>query len=125
MYVSLRFILWLKWIDTRLGYENLAEKYYRNKISDDKAAKLWKPLVVFKNNVEGQNLQFEPSTSDIFLNRTGGSTEAPLEQAYEAEVYASNETEIIWRSTHLMKFKCQFDLYYLPFDNQTCFVEVS
>merc|ERR1711974_567455 len=62
----------------------------------------------------------------MFLRRNQTSMKvAPLDQAFDAKVYESNETEIIWMSTHLLKFKCQFDLYYLPFDNQTCYVELE
>ena len=38
MYVSIRFVLWLKWIDSRLTYKNLAEDYYRNRLSKVEAA---------------------------------------------------------------------------------------
>ena len=126
MYFSLRFVLWLKWSDERLIYENLDQNYWKNKVSDDKAAKLWKPLIVFKNNVEGKILSFDPSSSGLFLKRLGPSSnyKTTLSKFHEAKVYSSNETAISWRSEHLLKFKCQFDLFYLPFDTQTCFVEV-
>ena len=127
MFFSLRFTLWLKWYDSRLTYENLDEDYWKNKISEDKAVKLWTPLIVFKNNVEGKILTFHPSSSDLFLKKLSSrrNYKTPLSKIHEAKVYSSNETAIQWRSEHLLKFKCQFDLYYLPFDNQTCYVEVS
>ena len=124
MYVSIRFVLWLKWIDSRLTYENLAEDYYHNRLSKVEAAKLWTPTIILKNSIEGKNLQFDPSTTNLFLKKEGESSEVSLNQAYEAKMYAANETNIIWRSGQLLKFKCQFDLFYLPFDNQTCFVKV-
>ena len=125
MYFSMRFRLWLKWIDQRLCYENLAEKWFQNKLPDNQATKLWKPMITFKNHVEGKMLKFHPSSSDIFLKKTGQSQVAEPHHYHEAKVYASNETEIIWSSAHLLEFKCKFDLFYLPFDNQTCFVQVS
>ena len=127
MYFSLRFVLWLKWSDSRLIYENLDEYLWKNKVSNDKAARLWTPLIVFKNNMEGKILAFDPSKSNLFIDRLGPRTnyKTPLSQFHEAKLYSSNETAIYWRSEHLLKFKCQFDLFYLPFDTQTCFVEVS
>ena len=126
MYFSLRFSLWLAWYDSRLYFENLDEDYWKNKISKDKAEKMWMPLIVFKNNMEGKILTFDPSSSDLFLKRLGSrrNIKTPLSKFHEAKVYSSNETAILWRSEHLLKFKCQFDLFYLPFDTQTCFVEV-
>ena len=41
MYFSLRFVLWLRWKDDRLTFENLDETYYHNKLSEDEASKLW------------------------------------------------------------------------------------
>ena len=125
MYISIRFVLWLKWIDSRLLYENLDEDYFRNRLSKENAARLWTPTVILKNSMEGKNLQFDPSHTNLFLDRHGNSSQAPLNQAYEAKMYSANKTSIIWRSGHLLKFKCQFDLFYLPLDNQTCFIQVS
>ena len=119
MYFSMRFRLWLKWIDQRQCHENLAEEWFQNKLPDNQATKLWKPMISFKNNVEGKMLKFHPTSSDIFLKKTGQSQVAEPHHYHEAKVYASNETDIIWSSAHLMKFKCQFDLFFLPFDNQT------
>ena len=131
-YLSLRFDLWLKWTDPRLGYSNLHEDFYQNKLTKQKEIQLWKPLVDFKNAVEMVKLRF--TTSDIFLKPNGScwkncdleaSKEAPMQEFHEAQVYHSNDIEIIWVTSHLMKFKCDFDLYYLPFDHQTCYVDVS
>ena len=128
MYFSLRFVLWSKWFDSRLFYENVDEEYWKNKVTEEKAKKLWTPLIVFKNNMEGKILTFDPSSSDLFLSRQGSrrnNATTPLSQFHEAKVYSPNETAIYWRSEHLLKFKCQFDMFYLPFDTQTCLVEVN
>ena len=124
MYFSLRFKLWLRWIDDRLGYQNLYQHRYQNKIPDELATKLWKPMIVFENSKEGKVLKFDQSSSDMFLYREGESKDAPLKQWDEARIYPSNETKIAWRSENLLKFKCAFDLHYLPFDTQTCYVKV-
>ena len=67
MYFSLRFVLWLKWSYDRLTYENLDENHWKKELSNDKAAKLWTPLIVFKNNIEGKILAFDPSSPSLFL----------------------------------------------------------
>ena len=88
------------------------------------ANKIWKPKLIFKNSYESQVLNYYPMSSDLLLLRNGNSTKAPLSQVDEARVYNSNETQIWWRSRHLKSFKCHFDLYYIPFDNQICTVQV-
>ena len=79
MYFSLRFVLWLKWSDDRLTYENL----WKNEVSNDKAAKLWTPLIVFKNNIEGKILKFDPSSPSLFLKRLSSrkNFDTPLSQS--------------------------------------------
>ena len=81
-------------------------------------------MIVFENSKEGKVLKFDQSSSDMFLYREGESKDAPLKQWDEARIYPSNETKIAWRSENLLKFKCAFDLHYLPFDTQTCYVKV-
>ena len=88
------------------------------------ANKIWKPKLIFKNSYESQVLNYDPKSSDLLLLRNGNSTKAPLSQVDEARVYKPNETHIWWRSRHLKSFKCHFDLYYIPFDNQICNVQV-
>ena len=56
MYISLRFSVWLRWIDTRLQYQNLDVDAYENVIPEEVAAKLWLPTLYFQNSNEGQIL---------------------------------------------------------------------
>ena len=123
MYFSLRFSVWLKWIDTRLQYQNLDVDAYENVIPEEVAAKLWLPTLYFQNSNEGQILNYD-SSSQIMAVRSGSSKKAPFSQLNEGKVYNASETQLKWMSVQLRKFKCTFDLYYLPFDNQTCKVKV-
>ena len=92
MYFSLRFDLWLKWTDSRLGYSNLRRQFYQNKLTKEKANQLWKPMLEFKNSVKNVNLDL--SSSEIFLKPSGScwpicdleaSREAPLQYFHEAK----------------------------------------
>ena len=124
MYFSLRFNVWLKWVDERLQYQNLDEDAYENVVPEMVAAQLWLPALYFKNSIEEQILNYD-SSSEILIWRNGHSKKAPLSQLNEAQVYNSSETLLKWtKFNQFKKFKCNFDLYYLPFDNQTCLVEV-
>ena len=101
------------------------EDHYQNVISDKEAINLWKPVLEFTNSNEEQVLKYDLLTSDMMIRRSGSSIKAPQSQKDEARVFNSSETEITWRTVHFKKFKCQFDLYYLPFDQQTCYVKVK
>ena len=59
------------------------------------------------------------------LTKNGHWKEAPLHQMDEARIFNPNETDILMQTVHLLKFKCSFDMYFFPFDHQTCFVTVS
>ena len=125
MYFSLRFVVWLKWIDSRLKYQNLHEDHYKNVVSEETAIKLWKPMLIFDNSIPQHILKYDPSSSDVLIVRNGDSQPATLSQWDEAREYNSKETEIMWKTVHLLKFSCLFDLFYFPFDQQKCFAHVS
>ena len=55
---------------------------------------------------------------------TSKGIKSALEQIDEAWVYKSNETELLWSSLHFLQFNCDFDLFYIPFDQQTCYAEI-
>ena len=124
MDITMRFRMWLKWMDNRLDFQNLNEDHFQNEISDLLANELWIPPLVFANNDEGEVIKYESSPSVIMLIRNGGHAQSPLTQWDEAKVYRSNETQIVLKTVHLMTLNCQFDLYYFPFDDQTCYVQV-
>ena len=128
MSFSIKFYARVKWMDNRLKYENLKNELYRNEIKEEVAQELWKPALIFENHNERENdrqlLKYSPRPSILMLERKGLGADAPLSKAYEAKLYSSNETYIIWRSRNLVKLKCFFDLYYFPFDLQTCRVKV-
>ena len=125
MFFSLNFNLWLKWIDDRLAIQNLDKEKFENEVSEDIALQLWTPPLLFANNDKRQYVKYVPSSSVMLLERNGTGKEAPLYQMAEAKVYDSKHTKIWFRSNHYLKFKCQFDLKYFPFDHQICKVQVK
>ena len=120
----MKFNVWLKWMDDRLQYQNLNKHQFWNAIPSDLAKKIWKPHLVFENNDNRQILKYVESSSVLMLVRKGHASGASLEQIDEARVYKSNETELVLRSLHFLKFNCDFDVTYIPFDRQTCYAEV-
>ena len=128
MYFSLKFNIWLRWKDQRIGYEFLKQDSFENEIEEKIAEELWKPILIFENHkereIERQLLRYSPIQSIMMAQKNGQSTGNPLFQIYEARLYSPNETEILWRSRHYKKFKCHFNMFYFPFDHQTCYVKV-
>ena len=128
MYFSLKFIVWLKWRDDRLDYQNLNQDQFQNVISKEVAMKLWKPRLIFDNHigdkVGGYILEYSPISSALMLVRNGNGTKAEQSRLYEARIYSSSQTELLLRTIQFMKFECHFDLQYFPFDEQTCSVKV-
>ena len=82
-------------------------------------------MLIFDNSIPQHILKYDPSSSDVLIVRNGDSQPATLSQWDEAREYNSKETEIMWKTVHLLKFSCLFDLYYFPFDQQKCFAHVS
>ena len=117
------------WIDGRLQYQNLDANVYKNEIPHDIALEIWKPELVFRNHKEEdsgkQMLAYNAVTSALMIKKKDNGKESPFSQLDEARIYNSSETEIMMRSFHYLKFTCEFDLQYFPFDQQTCFVKVN
>ena len=124
MFFSLKFNVWLQWVDVRIGVQNLYEATFLNKLSDGMALDLWTPQLVFQNTNERNTIKYVPSSSVIMLVKNGSSQEAPLSQIDEALVYSPKETKLLMKTIHFLDFKCDFDLLYFPFDLQTCYVLV-
>ena len=129
LYLTLKFKVWIKWKDTRLQYEDLKTHHFKNSIRENVALKLWKPALLFENHRERDNekqvLKYSPLPSIMMLVKNGHGKEAPISQIYETKLYSPNETELLWRSRHYMRFRCDFNLFYFPFDHQTCYVRVG
>ena len=126
MYFALKFNVWLQWMDDRLTYQNLKKQYNQNTIPAQQANQLWKPRLNFENSLDTETiLKYNPLSSSLMLMRNGCWVKAPLNQLDEAEIFHSNETELLMRTAHFLKFKCQFELYFFPFDHQMCFVKVT
>ena len=120
-------MLYCKWSDYRINFQNLKQSEYENKISDDEENMVWTPKLVFSNNPQGHLVTFNPSANNnlIRLIRPNSSSyEAPMTQADEAKVYNSSETKLLMRNFYYLKFKCHFNFKYFPFDQQTCLVKV-
>ena len=129
MYFSLKFSIWLKWSDNRLEYQNLNEDNFQNIVSKEVAAELWKPVLILENyigdKVGGQRLEYSPLFSDVMLVRNGEGVSAGLSLLHEAKLYNSCKTEILLKSHQFLRFECQMDLLYFPFDDQKCHVKVK
>ena len=95
MSFTLRFNIWLKWMDNRLHYQNLNNDHYQNVIPEDQASKLWKPILLFKNSNEGQILTYHSSSSDMLVVRNGVGKAAPPSHWDEGRLFNSSETEIL------------------------------
>ena len=121
----MKFNVWLEWMDSRLQYHNLKSNTYLNIVPAELSSKLWKPTLAFINNNEGQIVKYSKATSVMMLAGGAHAQEASFNQRNEAKVYNSNETTIWVMSSHFLKFKCDYDLQYIPFDHQTCYVEVK
>ena len=101
MYFLLKFDVWLRWIDSRLQYQDLDKDHYLNILSEKEISQIWTPTLVFENSNEGQLLKFDPSTSEIMVKANGRSKEAPISQLAEGKVSNASETDLRWLSFRL------------------------
>ena len=129
MYFLIKMNIWLTWMDNRLSFQNLDTDCFENIVPFEMADKIWKPKLIFSNHnerdTERQVLEYNPLSSTLMICRNGNGTKAGISELHEARVYTSNEAVFWLRTSHYTKFNCKFNLYYFPFDRQSCFVQLS
>ena len=115
-------------MDERLKFQNLKKSSFQNEIPQKLAVELWKPYLYFENHNENkrenQLLGYIDGFTSMMIKRNGTGKQVQLSHINEAMNYSSRDTKILMHSFHFLKFTCDFDMHYFPFDHQACFVQV-
>ena len=125
-----KFLLTLKWFDSRLTFANLKNDTFKNLVGKAKKEMLWIPTLMFNNTREHSMLSIyrdenEPIVN-IFVEKSGNKNILPPSSSLdETYTYRGLENRLVLRTEYSLTFDCQYELHYYPFDTQICNMAVS
>ena len=123
-----KFSLTMEWFDSRLRYKNLIDDDYKNLLTnlvkEENKEKIWIPELLFSNTDENIKVVNGPRTN-LFINKEGLHTIAPLTSLNEDFFYKGSENMLVLNVGYTLSFQCKFQLNAYPFDTQTCMIEVT
>ena len=123
---SLKFALYMSWVDNRLAFQNLKSDADQNTLDDDLQENLWKPVLTFTNTKKNikTNTVKENDNEPIFSiiknsTRTLKNEASSLDLSYMFDG-ASNPVMMV--RDYAIDFTCDFRLAWYPFDQQECHI---
>ena len=118
MVVALTFEIRVRWIDSRLTYNNLVENT-NNFIPSREASGIWLPLdnIIFVDSVVRETFKDETKELSVRASKSNGTN---AENGYEDSYYNGTNNEIKMAQIFKVSYKCIFDLYQFPFDHTHC-----
>ena len=122
--ITLKLNIHLVWQEHRLAYLNLQEESIQNLISDDVASTIWTPPLILANTYERTPLTYSELSSLVVVKNGSGKT-SPLEYIHESKIFKGSQNPLKLSNLVSSPFDCNFSMFMFPFDNQTCFVQVS
>ena len=116
------YVLLMRWVDPRLKFYNLVDKYELNTLSVSVLKKIWVPIFSFPNARQAEGTVVDGGNTAVVL-KLGQPLPDDFSRATEALIYEGDESPIIMKREYLVTFNCDFDLRMYPFDTQVCLME--
>ncbi|XP_071547713.1 uncharacterized protein [Panulirus ornatus] len=120
--IKLEFIVSIKWKDSRLMFLSLRADTHDNKLSEDEADRLWKPMLRFPNVKDGVLQLLE---ENIYIQRMNLSLPADFNVVNMDVVHGGDAARIVYEQHYSGSFVCDFDVFSYPFDVQQCSVLIE
>jgi len=84
---------------------------------------VWIPKLLFDNNPSGGFIKND-EMSILFAQRKAKPETKFSFDLNEYQEFKGNSNTIIYENTYIMKFGCELELLYYPFDTQKCYIVV-
>ena len=122
-YLKLKFRLSLNWRDARVSFYNIKSEEVLNSLPLEEQLMLWTPTIVFWNTEKQlKSINDENSFASIRRNANGTIIDRTVDE--DIEVYSGEENEITFSRVYSIKFDCEYQMAWYPFDIQTCSMEM-
>ena len=122
-YLELKFKITLQWKDARLLFYNIKAKDEMNSLTLDEQLAIWTPSIVFWNTKHQLRTLNDKNTFSS-IKRKGAGSRIGKESNEDIEVYSGSENIIVMSRAYSIKFFCEYDMRWYPFDQQTCYMEL-
>ena len=122
-YLELKFKITMSWRDARVSYYNIKQQQDMNSLTMDEQQALWTPTIVFWNTKEQLRTVNDENTF-ASVKREGNGTMIEKEINEDIEVYGGVENDITISRVYSIKFYCEYQMAWYPFDQQVCHVEM-
>ena len=121
-YLKLKFRLDLQWMDTRVAFYNIKKDEALNSLTLEEQLTLWTPTIIFWNT-EQQLKTVNDMESFASILRSGKGSIISREVNEDIEVFKGSENMITFSRVYSIKFFCNYQMAWYPFDQQTCSME--
>ena len=122
-YLEIKFMIKLQWMDARLLYYNIKPDENMNTLTLDEQMSLWTPTLVYWNTKE-QLRTINDKNTFAGIRREGNGSIIDKESNEDIEVFDGSENTISLSRVYSIKFYCEYNMAWYPFDVQTCHIEL-
>ena len=122
-FVKLKFRISLTWMDARVTYYNIKTDETLNSLSLDEQLELWTPTIVFWNTEKQLKTVNDPN-SFASVKRSGKGSIIDREVNEDIEMFSGAENNITFSRVYSIKFFCEYQMQWYPFDQQTCSMQL-
>ena len=122
-FIDLQFELILTWYDRRVKYYNLKLDKNMNTLIFDEAQAVWVPSIIFdntKNQIKSKNDRKSVIKVEKMINGTFNDDGLLSE---DIDIYEGSHNPLIMSRVYNVKFICDYDMQWYPFDSQTCHMD--
>ena len=122
-YLELKFKISLQWLDARVMFYNIKTDEKLNSLTLKEQLSLWTPTIVFWNTKEQlRTLNDKNTFASIRQDRNGSFIEKEVNE--DIEVYPGSQNLITVSRVYSIRFFCEYDISWYPFDEQTCSMDL-
>ena len=125
-FLSLKMTFIRSWFNSHLTYLNLKKDTRKNVLSSAEVSHMWRPWTIFHNleTVEDVMKTDFPDVTMIEANKNYTYKHDDRTNRRLTRLFDGSENMIIFTRERYLKFICNYDLQYYPFDKQTCGLEM-
>ena len=116
---EVQFTLYLSWLDSRMSFNNLKNDTGQNVLSPKKKSMIWLPKLVFLNTKSRPKVTLIEETN-IMVKKQGSFELSSITELENIQVYSGSENPLILSQFYNMRFLCNYEMQWVPFNIQKC-----
>ena len=118
------FTMTLRWMDSRLKFDNLRAESNMNTIRPAEIEFIWFPHF-FLDNTRDKVKNFIDDKSVIKVIRKGAGELSSNQETENKLIFKGEENLLEYERFYSEEFQCDFYLHWYPFDYQTCYIDIK